>query len=199
MTLPVRTVVISPRTLFGGKRIGSPRLVSTRIASPQPSNAQTSQPTELSAKRSPPKLQFSGNPRSRSPQSPKSPPIKKQTRIVQGHLVALRDEVDRGTSPKHVTDQKISSKGFGEKLGKTKQSVGSWGVRQLDWYNSERRLIFAVDPLSAAYQKIFQGKDAIDGKAFSMLDFIMQIKKPEDLTKWSPISLQDAELLSQYL
>lgn len=59
-----------------------------------------------------------------------------------------------------LTDKNITAKEFGKKVNEklllTGNNSSSWSNRSLDWYNSERRLIFAVDPESMAFKNLNQ-------------------------------------------
>lgn len=76
----------------------------------------------------------------------------KVTRIVQGHLSTIRDSNKGQTRTSYLEDQSITKKEFGHTASKqNKGNANSWSNRQIDWYNSERRMIFAVDPLSPTF------------------------------------------------
>ena len=65
--------------------------------------------------------------------------------MVKGHLIAVRDS-NQGTARKHhLEDQSILQKKFGDYVEQGKKSVSAvkWSTRNVDWYNSERRFIFA--------------------------------------------------------
>jgi len=54
-----------------------------------------------------------------------------------------------------LEDHRITEKEFGTNLNnKNAENSTSWSNRALDWYNSERRLIFAVDPESSTFGEI---------------------------------------------
>ena len=70
--------------------------------------------------------------------------------------MAVRDKKakDKDGGSKFLADHKIAKKEFGKKMegeSLVNDNSTSWSNRQLDWYNSERRLIFAVDPQSKTY------------------------------------------------
>ena len=57
-----------------------------------------------------------------------------------------------------MEDIRITEKEFGRKMESQDKLIQdnstSWTNRALDWYNSERRLIFAVDPSSSTFKEI---------------------------------------------
>ena len=57
-----------------------------------------------------------------------------------------------------LKDKDITAKEFGKKVNEklllTGDNATSWSNRSLDWYNSERRLIFAADPKSLAFKNL---------------------------------------------
>jgi len=83
---------------------------------------------------------------------------KKVNRIVQGHLVTVRDSNKSIRSGELIKDKDITAKEFGKKVNEklllTGNNATSWTNRSLDWFNSERRLIFAVDPESSAFKDL---------------------------------------------
>ena len=68
-------------------------------------------------------------------------------RIVQGHLMPVRDANLGEQKQAYLEDQGIIEKDFGVKrdsLRFIKTNVSAWTSRSQDWYNSERRIIFAT-------------------------------------------------------
>ncbi len=67
-------------------------------------------------------------------------------------MVTVRDSNKSVKSGELLTDKNITAKEFGKKINEnlllSRNNSSSWTNRSLDWYNSERRLIFAVDPES---------------------------------------------------
>eukprot|EP00347_Sterkiella_histriomuscorum_P022149 403331507 len=73
----------------------------------------------------------------------------KVNRIVRGHLMPVRDFNLGDQKQAYLEDQRILNKQFGEKQQGTdfkfiQNNVSAWSSRQQDWYNSERRIIFAT-------------------------------------------------------
>ncbi len=74
-------------------------------------------------------------------------------------MIAIRDSnLSKNNDHLILEDKRITQKEFGRKLVSqskvAKDNTTSWTNRALDWYNSERRLIFAVDPLSSTFREI---------------------------------------------
>ena len=68
---------------------------------------------------------------------------KKKTKIVPGHAMAIRDD-RRGKQKDHkLYDGKITHKEFGEDDNEG-HDAAQWKNRAKDWYNAERRFIFAT-------------------------------------------------------
>lgn len=74
-------------------------------------------------------------------------PASRQNRIVQGHLIAVRDTDVGMQKHAYLEDQSIINRNFGEKrpdmVMNSLNKVAAWTTRACDWYNSERRIIFA--------------------------------------------------------
>jgi hypothetical protein len=72
----------------------------------------------------------------------------------------VRDSNKIRQSGELLKDKNITAKEFGKKVNEklllTGDNASSWSNRSLDWYNSERRLIFAVDPESLAFKNLNQ-------------------------------------------
>jgi len=79
----------------------------------------------------------------------------KKTKIIGGHAMAIRD-FSKSRQGKHAKlyDRSIVSKEFGQDDNNGKDSM-CWKNRQKDWYNAERRFIFAApnDRLKATWIK----------------------------------------------
>lgn len=61
--------------------------------------------------------------------------------------MSVRDLNEGNQKFSHVEDQQIIEREFGQKkesVNKNLQSYKIWSVRSNDWYNSERRIIFAT-------------------------------------------------------
>ena len=70
----------------------------------------------------------------------------KTTKVVGGHALAIRDfSMARGKLGKHakLNDHSIAKKEFGKDDNDGRDSM-QWHIRQKDWYNAERRFIFAA-------------------------------------------------------
>ena len=69
-------------------------------------------------------------------------------RIVPGHLMAVRDNDEGAQKMSYLENQDILHREFGEKqkdiTSNTIGKVSGWTTRTVDWYNSERRIIFAT-------------------------------------------------------
>ena len=68
---------------------------------------------------------------------------KKTTRIIGGHGMAIRDS-NKGNAKTHkLYCDDITQKEFGKDDNQGRDSV-TWKNREKDWYNAERRFIFAT-------------------------------------------------------
>lgn len=78
--------------------------------------------------------------------------VRKTTRIISGHAMAIRDfkKTKTGKVAK-LNDHAITKKEFGENDNNGRDSM-QWHNREKDWYNAERRFIFAA-PTKAARTK----------------------------------------------
>lgn len=72
------------------------------------------------------------------------------TRIVEGHLMPFRDTSgSRKKRSGFVENEQLLRKEFGQDIstGNFKMSAikskNSWSKRELDWFNAERRFVFA--------------------------------------------------------
>ena len=57
--------------------------------------------------------------------------------------MSIRDKRKGAILEHHVRDQNITTKEFGEEDNNGKDSV-MWKNREKDWYNAERRFVFAA-------------------------------------------------------
>lgn len=78
------------------------------------------------------------------------PPLRiKVNRIVQGHLMSVRDSNIGRQKHSYIEDQAIIKKRFGRKKRQGMKYItnhaSGWTNRAMDWYNSERRIIFATN------------------------------------------------------
>ena len=74
--------------------------------------------------------------------------LPKTNRVVQGHLMTVRDTKLGKSLDHYLEDKSILSKKFGKGIaGRRLTDVrgASWSSRQQDLYNGERRFIFAVE------------------------------------------------------
>ena len=62
----------------------------------------------------------------------------KTTKIVAGHAMAVRDKKREDSKEDKLYSQDITQKEFGGAKN------ASWKNREMDWYNAERRFIFAT-------------------------------------------------------
>ena len=72
----------------------------------------------------------------------------KVNRIVKGHLMTVRDFNLGDQKKTYLEDSSILEKDFGDKKFNVNidyiTNASSWTNRTIDWYNSERRLVFAT-------------------------------------------------------
>ena len=70
---------------------------------------------------------------------------KKTMKVVGGHAMPVRDfqKTKKSGTFAHLNNHKIISKEFGKEDNNGHDSV-QWKVREKDWYNAERRFIFAT-------------------------------------------------------
>ena len=70
-------------------------------------------------------------------------PIRK-TKVVTGHAMAIRDNNKGGKLRHKLEDKHITKKEFGAD-DNDGQEAQTWKNREKDWYNAERRFIFATN------------------------------------------------------
>ena len=66
----------------------------------------------------------------------------KENRVIGGHGMAVRDKRTGAVAHK-LHDEDITAKEFGEGDNNGKEAQ-TWKNREKDWYNAERRFIFAT-------------------------------------------------------
>ena len=66
----------------------------------------------------------------------------KVSKVVRGHLMAVRDKRRATIMQNHLYDKSITGKEFGADDNDGKDAA-TWKNRQSDWYNAERRFVFA--------------------------------------------------------
>ena len=68
----------------------------------------------------------------------------KKTKVLESHAMAIRDKNKGGKLRHKLEDKRITKKEFGADDNQGKESQ-TWKNRETDWYNAERRFIFAAD------------------------------------------------------
>ena len=67
----------------------------------------------------------------------------KRTKVIVGHAIAVRDDIAGSQRDHRLYNKKIIEKEFGADDKDGKEAV-QWKNRVKDWYNAERRFIFAT-------------------------------------------------------
>ncbi|CDW87864.1 UNKNOWN [Stylonychia lemnae] len=92
----------------------------------------------------------------------------KVNRIVKGHLMAIRDYNLGDQKKTYLEDFSMLEKNFGDRKRNINidfiTNASSWTNRAIDWYNSERRLVFATtsEEQREAWMGYFKGKQFIE-------------------------------------
>ena len=67
----------------------------------------------------------------------------KRTKVITGHAIAVRDDFTGSQRDHRLYNTKITEKEFGADDKDGREAV-QWKNRVKDWYNAERRFIFAT-------------------------------------------------------